>query len=346
MNSPLPSGRSADDAERSPSTSLLRLTAAILARWRLVAACGLLGAVIAAGWALVAAPRFRSSTRFALEEQRGLSGAGGLAALAGQLGGGSLGGMRSLQFYAEVLTGRHLLERIALDSFAEPGTDARRSLVEILGFREDSPERTLAAAVDFLHDRAVTTTTNERTGTISFDVVLHDPQLAADVSRRLFERLEEFNADSRNSAAAARRRFAEREIVRARSELADAEADLRRFLESNRGGLDAPRLVFGRQRLERRIDVLNEVYGSLSTELQEARIDEVRDTPAFTLIEPPQPAPYREFPQRTRMTLIGGVFGGALALVWIALRASGWSAGRIDPVGYDALRSALGRRPA
>lgn len=341
-----PAPASAASAERVPSTSLLRLTAALLERWRFIVVLGIVGAVIAAVWSLLATPRFRSRARFALEEQRGLAEVGGLAALAGQLGGGTLGGMRSLQFYAEVLTGPRLLEEIALDTFAEPGTGVRKPLVELLGIREETPALTLSSAVDFLQTDAVTTTTNERTGTIGLEVALRDPQLAADVANRLFERLEAFNSESRNSTASARRRFAEREIVRARNELTDVEGELRRFLETNRDGLNSPRLEMTREQLQRRISVLNAVYTRLATELQDARIDEVRDTPAFTLVQRPEPAPYREFPQRTRMTLIGGVFGAALAILVIAVRASGWSARAIDPAGYEALRSALGRHSA
>jgi uncharacterized protein involved in exopolysaccharide biosynthesis len=329
-----------------PATSLLRLAATLLRRWRFIAAAALLGALAAAGWALLATPRFRSTAKFALEEQRGLSSAGGLAALAGQLGGGSLGGIRSLQFYADVLVGPGLLEQVVLDSFPDPDDrGARKPLVELLGVREDTPRRTLSAAVDKLRD-AMATSTNDRTGTVTFDVLLPDPELAAAVAARIYERLERFNVETRKSAASERRQFAEREIGRAQAELRDAEAAMRNFLEANRGGLDIPRLNFQRQQLQRRIDLLEESYGRIARELQEAKIDEVRDTPAFTLVQRPEPAPYREFPRRTRMTLIGGLLGGALAVFWLGLRASGWSARELDPLGYEQLRTAVRRGAA
>ena len=329
-----------------PATSLLRLAATLLRRWRFIAGAALIGAAAAAAWALLATPRYRSTAKFALEEQRGLSSAGGLAALAGQLGGGSLGGIRSLQFYADVLVGPGLLEQVVLDSFADPGDrGARKPLVELLDVREDTPRRTLSAAVDKLRD-AMATSTNDRTGTVTFDVLLPDPELAAAVAARIYERLERFNVETRKSAASERRQFAEREIGRAQAELRDAEAAMRNFLEANRGGLDIPRLNFQRQQLQRRIDLLEESYGRIARELQEAKIDEVRDTPAFTLVQRPEPAPYREFPRRTRMTLIGGLLGGALAVFWLGLRASGWSARELDPLGYEQLRTAARRGAA
>jgi uncharacterized protein involved in exopolysaccharide biosynthesis len=329
-----------------PATSLLRLAATLLRRWRFIAAVALLGAVAAAAWALLATPRFRSTAKFALEEQRGLSSAGGLAALAGLLGGGSLGGIRSLQFDADGRVGPGLLEQVVLDSFPDPDDrGARKPLVELLGVREDTPRRTLSAAVDKLRD-AMATSTNDRTGTVTFDVLLPDPELAAAVAARIYQRLERFNVETRKSAASERRQFAEREIGRAQAELRDAEAAMRTFLEANRGGLDIPRLNFQRQQLQRRIDLLEESYGRIARELQEAKIDEVRDTPAFTLVQRPEPAPYREFPRRTRMTLIGGLLGGALAVFWLGLQASGWSARELDPLGYEQLRTAVRRGAA
>lgn len=329
-----------------PATSLLRLAAMLLRRWRFVVAAGLLGAAAAAAWALLATPRYRSTARFALEERRGISAAGGgLAALAGQLGGGTLGGIRSLQFYAEVLVGQELLEEIVLDSFPDPeAPGTRKQLIDILDIRGDNPRRRLSDGVDRLRD-AVATSTNDRTGTITLDVALPDPDLAAAVTARMYDRLERFNIETRKSSASERREFASREITRAQSELRDAEAAMRNFLEANRGGLDIPRLNFQRQQLQRRIDLLEESYGELARELQEAKIDEVRDTPVFTLVQRPTPAPYREFPKRVRMTLIGGILGGALAVFWLGLRASGWTARTLDPAGYEQLRTAVHRRP-
>lgn len=334
-----------EPAEQTGSTSLLRLAAMFLRRWRFIAVLGLAGAVFAAVWALLATPRFRASARFALEEQRTLSNTGSLAALAGRLGGAPLGGVRSLQFYADVLVGRDLLTEIALDSFAVPGSPTvRKPLLEILEIDDDTPERRINAAVEFLQNKAVTTSTNDRTGTITLDVLLPDPHLAAQVAQRLYEALERFNFETRKSAASERRQFAARELVRSRTELGEAEAAMRAFLEANRAGLEIPRLNFQRQQLQRRIDVLTETYGRLSRELQDAKVDEVRDTPVFTLVQRPEPPVYRDFPKRVRMTLIGGILGAGAAALWIIIQASTRTARTLDPAGYEQLRTAF-RRP-
>lgn len=321
MNHP-DAGRAPGRAESDDAATLLSIGTAVMSRWKLIVLLGFLGAAAAAAWSLVATPRYRSTLKFALDEQSAMPPLGGLAALAGQFRLGT-GGPRSLEFYADVLTGRDLLEQLALDSFPSPvGSESRQPLMAILGFDDSDSARALADAHDFLHDRAVATSINTQTGTVTLDVSLPDPELAAQVSSRMFELLGAFNTETRRSAATERRRFTERELARARHELTSAEAELRDFLEANRGGLESPRLSVRRQQIQRRISVLNEVYGELSRETQTARIDEVRDTPVFTLVQAPDPPIYRDYPLRARMTLVGGLLGGTLAVIWIALGTS------------------------
>ena len=325
-------------------TSLLRLAAAIVRRAPTIVVVALLAGIAAAVWSLVVTPQYRATAKFALEERTISPSAGGLAALAGQFGAGGLGGMRSLSFYADLVTGRSMLEAVALDSFPDPENPAvLRPFPDLVGIPRDPPERRLSDAIDYLTEH-VNTTTNDRTGTITIDVLLPDPDLAAQVATRLYAALEEFNINTRRTTASERRRFAEREIVRARRDLSNAEAELRQFLESNRAGRDAPRLEVRRGQLERRIEILQDTYGRLAAELEEAKIDEVRDLPVLTLLQEPKPPVDRDFPRRARITITGAVLGAFLAVVWIALGASGLTARRLDPAGWNEFRSAFRRR--
>ncbi len=307
--------------------TLRQIVAALAARWKLILVLAIAGGVIAAAWSLLATPRYRSTLKFALDEQAASPSLGGLAALAGQFRL-SAGGPRSLEFYAEVLTGRDLIDALAFDSFPAPSEPSRSApLIQILGFDSPDSAMALADARAYLVDKAIATSTNSQTGTITLDVRLPDPGLAAAVAARIFERLGIFNVETRRSAATERRRFTDRELVRARQELAGAEAELRDFLEANRAGLESPRLSVRRQQIQRRVQVLEEVFSELSREAQSARIDEVRDTPVFTLVQAPDVPIYREYPLRTRMTLVGGLLGATAAIGWIAV-AAGMAAGR------------------
>ena len=335
----------ATDAAAPPperSTSLLRLAAAALRHKVLILGCGLIGAAVAAGMSLIVTPRYRSSVAVALEERQSGPATTGLAALASQFGAGSFIGTRSLQFYAEVVTGRDLLAQVAMDTFPDPLHPGQsRRLLDILHVPGETPAERIASAVDRLQTGAVKTATNDRTGVITISVDLPHAALAAQVASRLHDHLEQFNSETRRSSASERRRFAEREFTRAQNELAGTEGALRSFLEANRGGLDVPRLSYERQRLERRVRIAEDVYASMARELQDAKIAEVRDLPVFTLVEAPEVPLHRIYPLRKRMTLLGLLLGLAVGIGVVAVRATGWSVRSLDPDGYRQLRSAL-----
>ncbi len=332
-------------ADPASSPSLLQLVAEIVSRWRLIAGCALVAAVVAAAWSLLQPPSYRASGTFALEEVT-MPDAGGLALLAGQLGGLANGG-RSLQFHAQLLRGPTLLRQLASDSFADPGApEARRPLVELLDIDGETAEERQHAAVQYLSEEAIATSIDDQSGTITFDVNLPDADLAAAVAHRLFDRLVQYNLETRNSAASERLRFAERELARTRGDLLASENVLRDFLQANRGGLESPRLALKRGQLQRQVSVLGDVYTQLAAEVQQARIDEVRDTPVLTLVETPTAPLRRESPRRTRMTLVGLVLGGAAGIAWVVLSGVGRRLRELDPVAYDRLRHPWRRRHA
>ncbi|HEU4829373.1 MAG TPA: Wzz/FepE/Etk N-terminal domain-containing protein, partial [Gemmatimonadales bacterium] len=161
MTSPPAPREQPEATAEAGGTSLLRLAAVFVRRWRFIALLGLTGAIAAAVWSLLAEPRFRSMARFALEEQRGLPSGSGLAAIAGRLGSGALGGIRSLQFYADVLVGPDILGAVLLDTFPVPEDPSRKAaLIDILQIHGDTPEERLVRGVEQLQDVAIGTSTN------------------------------------------------------------------------------------------------------------------------------------------------------------------------------------------
>ena len=345
MAIPLSSSHGAP-APDAAGVSLLGVAAAVSRRRWFILVMARAGGVVGAAWSLIATPRFRSQFRIALEERAGVSLSVGLAALAQQFGGGAGGaGTRSLAFYADLLTSNSLLEPLARDSFVnpdEPGT--RKPLVDILNPGGAADDRRVMALVNELREHRITTTTNDRTGTISAAVMTPDPNLSAAVAGRLYQRLELFNTRTRRTSASERVAFAEQEFAKIRDSLAAAEAVLRSFLEENRGGMESARLSMRRQQIQRRVTVLQQVYSDVANELQEARIALARDLPVFNVIEEPRVALNRSYPLRKRTTLFAAILAGLLATAWVAFSATGWSVRRLDPAGYEALRSAWQRR--
>jgi uncharacterized protein involved in exopolysaccharide biosynthesis len=271
-----------------PPTSILSLLAILVAHRQLLAWSIVVSAALAATWSLLVRPSYSASTSFVAGDQPASALPSGLAALGAGLGASfSMGeGSRSLQFYTSVLLGHDMLATVARDTFAVSRGDGRpQPLTQLLDQGGATQERRIENTVKYLHDNAITAAADDRTGIITITASLHSPELAAAVANRLYRQLERFNYAMRRAGAAERRAFSERELASARQALEDKERDLRTFLESNRAGLDMPRLALERSRLQRRIDVAQASVSQMTQELTEARIAEARDTPIFTVVQ-------------------------------------------------------------
>jgi len=275
----------------------------------------ILGLVIA----LVVQPEFSSGTTFAPEARsaRGVGSAG--AALASQLGF-SLGGANATEsprFYANVVESRIILGDVLQHHFrtwkdGAPSGDSA-TLLDLLEVEGATPARRFATGLKDFGER-VTTSVDQPTGIVSLDVLMPEPHLAADVANRIVVRLQDFNLDKRQSSARARRVFAEERTKEMENGLREAESALRGFLERNRLWQSSPQLQFEHGRLERRVQLAQEVYLTLQRELQTARIDEVNDTPGLTVIDSAVAPQRRAKPKRVALILFMGILGFALGV--------------------------------
>jgi uncharacterized protein involved in exopolysaccharide biosynthesis len=128
------------------------------------------------------------------------------------------------------------------------------------------------------------------------------------------EELNKFNVSRRRSQSGEERIFTERRLAEARQELADAEDELVRFLQRNRLFSESSVASVGARRLERRVQLKQEVLGTLSRSYEEARINEVRDTPVLTVIDRAEAPAWKSFPNRLLSVLVALLVGAILGV--------------------------------
>lgn len=271
--------------------------------------------------------------------------AGPLGGLAAQFGialpmGGS---EQSVDFYARLLKSRQLLEAAGLSTyrFAEKEGERMRegTLLTLYGIEGDSERERIQKLVDRL-GQDVQVSTDVRANLLEVSARAPWPQLAEGLNRRLLELMSEFNLEHRQSTAEAERLFIEGRLSEAREEMNAAETRLRRFREQNRRLGASPELEMEAQRLERELDLRQEVYTSLAQSYEQVRIDEVRNTPVFTVVDPPERSarPTRGLVSTLIVALILGTVAGVLAALWReSLRR--WR--RERPAWYGELQSLL-----
>jgi uncharacterized protein involved in exopolysaccharide biosynthesis len=301
---------------------------------------GILGGFVAVAIVLLSPNIWTSRTTFLPQSSSG--GASQIASLAAQFGVsvGEGGGGDSPEFYAELVRSRGFLLRVAAEPVPSPdsGTTALATLLEV---EAETQAAALEKTVKWLQEELVVATTNATTGLVSVAVKTKWPAVSHAISAEIAKQLDAFVGASRRSSASEERTFVEAQLEQARAAMTEAEERMKAFLVANRQYQSSPDLRFEFERLQREMLLRQQLFSSLSTALQQARISEVRDTPVITIVERPYlPA----LPDKKRPVLalaIGGVVGTVLAL-FVALVAFAGRVGRsADPQAFDVIADFL-----
>lgn len=316
---PAPGHGGAGDDELG-EVSLLALANVLLKRWKLIVGLPLAAAFAAAVYSLVVTPKFTASTTFVPElDSEGAGLPGGLAGLAAQFGVGLAGGgADSPGFYADVLASRTLLDQMLTARFADPEGVERgdsATLLDLLRAKGDTERARLERGRRKLNN-SIAVGVDEETYVVTLSVTTRDRFLSADVANQFIELLNRFNLETRQSNAQERRRFVEERLSLAEEELVTAEDALRLFLERNRLFRDSPELTFEYERLQRQVTIKQEVFTTLRRSYEDARIQEVNDTPVITVIDRAVPPHRKSSPKRRLNVILAFMLGGVLSIVW------------------------------
>ncbi|HET9040953.1 MAG TPA: hypothetical protein VFN40_12315 [Gemmatimonadales bacterium] len=307
----------------APDRAPLMVINAILRQRRVAIGVPLAAVVAALVLALLPRHNFVASSQFMPQasDARGPQ----LAGLAAQFGftlGGGTANPESSDFYAELLRSRELLTDVAQTEYrfrTPDGDSLHGTLLQLLKPKGDTPDLRLRRTLQKLRDRADVSVAL-KTGIVTLQVQMPWPELATQVNRRMLDLVSRYNLTRRQTRAAAERRFVEGRLAEAKSELEASEAELERFFERNRSYQQSPQLMFEANRLQRRVDLRQQVYSSLSQNYENARIEEVRNTPVTTVVTRPEGSAE---PQHSNLVLdlfLGLLLGLALALVIIFTR--------------------------
>jgi uncharacterized protein involved in exopolysaccharide biosynthesis len=308
----------ADRLEAQPIT-LLGLLNALLRQRRLIllvaASCALIGVTRA----LLTKSSYVSTASFSPSTPSSTS---SLSGLASQLGVDiqSAPASQSPAFYSDLLKSRPLLQSVVEAGYqtTEQGRVRTKSLIDILGRGGDSPALRLERAVTALRS-AMFVTMSQKTGVITFTVTAQSPGLAAQIGQKVLDAVNDFNVASRQGSASLERQFTERRVNEVRGELGAAESRLLAFQETNRSIQNDPALQMQQSRLTREVSRLDGLYASLTQSYESAKIDEVRDTPAITIIEHPDrselPAARGRIKTAFVALILGLVLGSLLAVI-------------------------------
>lgn len=271
-------------------------------------------------------------------ESKDLGVAGGLGAVAGQLGIALPGSEASPQFVAQLVDSRSVRAEVLRDTLHGLGSTVQ--LLDALGVDAGDSSGRFEEGLDLLREMTGTRVDRE-SGLVTIEVLASDPGLAADIANAYVGALTHFNVERRQSQAREERRFVNGLLQDMRDSLQEAEDALRGFLERNRTFEQSPQLTFEYDRRRRRVDALNELVSSLRRSYETARINEVRDTPVLTIIDRAMPANERAAPRVKRNIAAAVVIGTLIAMLWVFTLEYVLQVKRHAPDEWLRLREAL-----
>jgi uncharacterized protein involved in exopolysaccharide biosynthesis len=287
---------------------------ALLRRQRRILLAGIGLAIIAvAAWRFLSPARYSASGSFAAQ-YHGVGGA--LGGLASQLGVEIASDpSQSPAFYADLLATRTVRLQL-LESYVRAPT-ARDSmpLVDVLVPPGSlSRDERLERGVQKL-SKIVTTGVSVRTGVVWVQATTNERWLSPVIVNKLIRMVDNYNQRVRRSAAKSEREFISRRVDELRDEWSGAQARLARFNESNRDLRSSPEKAVERERLLTDVRLKQEAFSMTTSALEQARIEEVRNTPAVTILEDAG-TPLRAQPRRYWVPLF---------LSLVATLAAAWS---------------------
>ena len=299
--------------------SIVRIFVPVLRRnIRLLAVGFAGGASLGLIIALVLPRWYTARSSFQPESQNPGALSAGLAGIASQLAASALGGQANPQFYADLIRSDVVLRRVAQRSFV--GKDGLRPLADIYKISDAAPERRIQKTMTRLRD-GVRTDVNIRTGVVSFTATGRTPEMAKAVADSILAAVNDFNINIRQTRARAEYAFAEARADEAARALSAAENAVAQFNMRNRV-FSSPALQIENDRLKRVADIAAQVYLQLRLQAEQAAVQQVRDTPALTVIDAPS-LPIKASSPRKVLSVLAGALAGLLGVLILLMYRGG-----------------------
>jgi uncharacterized protein involved in exopolysaccharide biosynthesis len=196
--------------------------------------------------------------------------------------------------------------------------DGPRNLMEYYEVDGATAQARLNAAIGKLL-KNISITSDVTTNVVTMRVSGASGPVVTQINRNLLDLVHTFNVEKRRTQANTERAFLQARVADARAELRDAEAKLQAFFSRNRTYQTSPQLTFEANRLQQDLTMKRTMFESLAQSYERARIDAVRTSPMFTIIDPPEgsarPEGHGPLPRAILGALAGLLIAGALAIL-------------------------------
>ena len=157
-------------------------------------------------------------------------------------------------------------------------------------------------------------------GIYTIRTLANEPKFAAELNKTLIEQLDSHQKEYNNTRISEARRFVEKRLIATEEELNIAEEALKNFHDQNRRIENSPSLLLEQQRLRREVNVLTSVFTVLKEQLENTKIQEVKESNYVIILDKPEIPIYRTKPKKKQLVIITGFFGIGIGLFFSLTR--------------------------
>lgn len=174
--------------------------------------------------------------------------------------------------------------------------------------------------------------TDDQAKLVTLHVLGPSPEAAAGVAEAFLRAVNTIALSSLTSGGSFEWRFAQAQADSALDALRQAEDALLTFQRANRSVTSSPALQVEEARLQRAIQIKRDIYVTLVQQAEAAKLQAARNTPAVSIVQPPQASSEKASPQLPVWALTGVLGALTLVLSWLYV---------IEPVLPASVRSSL-----
>lgn len=318
------------------------LNALLRRRWTVILVAVVTVAVTTVA-VLLADPAYTSTAKFIPSTSRGVTSR--MSSLAGAPGTAvDLGDdTSSADYYMALVESPAFLEKILMRSFTIASLGRQERLLTFMQVPGDTERERVLRGCKALDDSLSISASKAAAGTnspriLTLSVSAAEPQLSADLAAALLEEIVEHNQTARNSKAVENRKFVQRQLDDAEKALAKASDALSAFMARNRK-IATPEVQSEKDRLERQRRMQEEVFITLTKQLEFARIEEQENRVSIEVLQPPEAPLNRTSPRRTQSVLLAGFVGLFMGCALALLQDRLERVDRNDPETRDLLEN-------
>lgn len=289
-------------------------------RWWLVGAIAL-ATVAAIGFWKLAPSTYRAEATFVPSSKilgdDDLAQLGALRSAASSLGVAMPGGRADPSLLFEgILKSRTMIYRALAARFPD-SSGAEVVLLDALRVRGNSTDERRARGELLIRRKMLRISVDPRTGMTRVSVAAGDPVLAASLANFMVAQIDSLSRAAKVGYAGSQVSFISSRLVEVGNNLRDSEEILKQFRAGNRLTAASPDLLLEEARLEREVRLNEQLYLTLKSQLEVARIEEVKSLPMLVTIDRAAAPVFRESPRLGKTLLRSIVIFVGLAVLLV-----------------------------